>query len=1325
MAISASRDFVVFPNDNAGRINVNESVFTANGTWTAPANITSAQVLLVGGGGGGGGGSQNVAGGGGAGGQVMVKNITVVPGTTYSINIGAGGQGGQGALLSAADVTSTLPGSNGGNTTFGTLTIGNLLPSAMFDFEPTQWDGNFIFRQISGISGQNVLTVYPNTNGIEVGMAILGTAGSAITGMPASPSNIVVAKTANTVTIGNMAPGGALGALSANIGSGGVGVLATFDYDDTRVFPSTVVWQNISAGALTNNVQTLNLGSSPYSQNLSNNLLPPQLAQFEETNVAGTGAVAGTLVRTYGTSAPTPITTLLTSPASPKLPEMIAPFTKFITATSGSGTVIVDSTTNILPGMFLTLPSGVTGVTTGTVVLSVDSATQITVQAPSGATSGTYTTAITANLTSQRAFFSYTGSTGAYAIKFTTPATANTSNIWVSLSSLNNTTNTTGTTTSAGTAGVAWQPGAQYIFSFYISSDVDIATSEMTVQLRSANNTTMATQNVQYTGGSAGLGSSIDTGTANGFFVRETSINTMPGVGGDVVSGQLFVASSVSSGATSFDIVETPSANPQYDLTATVIKGMVIAGTGISSATIQSVSYSTGVYNGFTMQKATVVVNSGIVTANLTGLTSTFTLTRPSGVAVIGTNTGTNANGWRRVYGTFTSLPGMQTYSTAGGTAINQLATAANLYAYGAQPIFVHPVIVFKKASATVWIDNAQLELVTAANGGVPTPWMPPLMQGDSSSLVKVGTATLGNMETSHRYVKAVAGTVYSGSAYVMASGTGNTYRPYYAWVEFFDADYNSLGRTSGSFVFAPLTGLASTSQTVAGTNYTPTYPVRVGVQNVTAPATTAWVKFGVAQLQGSQTSSEFALFYPQLEVGATITSVKRPVDGVYTWAGAPGASALVSYTGTYAVAEGGGGGGTWNSNNPFWLYGLQGGNNGGHAANGSNTYTTLAGGGGGAGSIGSNGIQYTGALSNTTTSAYQGTLSLTAGMTQSTYPLRGNLGGYALVNSATTANAGNNPGYAGDGGLGVWPFNLNSNHLGIALGGGGGGAGWILAGAATTGPNSGMVPGRGQGGGGKGGGTNLVQALSGNVTGSVTDYYARGIDGQPNTGGGGGGGGTNMSNAPLTTFTHYLAGRTVNSENAGGDATKWSALYNAIVQTNTTVPIYGSTNTRVTIQDVGNARIQTTAPSFAILPRTPLVLTGIAARLTGPATTTVTSTQFVGLSKRVRPVIRWKTWNQTLIKEERPPYEIIFAATNTITYLGPNTATNAAGTWETAPAPANAYYFDVVWEFLYFDGSDIVDVDMSDLQYFPYLATGGNGADGLAIVRWFDKTTA
>ena len=68
MAISSSKDFIVFPNDNSGRLFIQEATFTASGTWTAPAGVTSAQIVLVGAGGGGGGGSQNVAGGGGAGG---------------------------------------------------------------------------------------------------------------------------------------------------------------------------------------------------------------------------------------------------------------------------------------------------------------------------------------------------------------------------------------------------------------------------------------------------------------------------------------------------------------------------------------------------------------------------------------------------------------------------------------------------------------------------------------------------------------------------------------------------------------------------------------------------------------------------------------------------------------------------------------------------------------------------------------------------------------------------------------------------------------------------------------------------------------------------------------------------------------------------------------------------------------------------------------------------------------------------------------------------------------------------------------------------------
>ena len=56
MAISSSKDFIVFPNDNSGRLFVNEATFTASGTWTAPAGVTYAQVVLVGAGGGGAGG---------------------------------------------------------------------------------------------------------------------------------------------------------------------------------------------------------------------------------------------------------------------------------------------------------------------------------------------------------------------------------------------------------------------------------------------------------------------------------------------------------------------------------------------------------------------------------------------------------------------------------------------------------------------------------------------------------------------------------------------------------------------------------------------------------------------------------------------------------------------------------------------------------------------------------------------------------------------------------------------------------------------------------------------------------------------------------------------------------------------------------------------------------------------------------------------------------------------------------------------------------------------------------------------------------------------
>ncbi len=83
--------------------------FTSSGSWVAPAGVTEIIVIGCGGGGGGGTGASGSTkwGGGGGGGSIEnIAYVTVVPNTTYTITIGAGGTG---------------PGVNGGATLFGSL----------------------------------------------------------------------------------------------------------------------------------------------------------------------------------------------------------------------------------------------------------------------------------------------------------------------------------------------------------------------------------------------------------------------------------------------------------------------------------------------------------------------------------------------------------------------------------------------------------------------------------------------------------------------------------------------------------------------------------------------------------------------------------------------------------------------------------------------------------------------------------------------------------------------------------------------------------------------------------------------------------------------------------------------------------------------------------------------------------------------------------------------------------------------------------------------------------------------------------------------------
>lgn len=94
--------------------------FTSSGTWVAPAGCNSVVIDACGGGGGGGGSgaagivaaSSGCGGGGGAGALRDVRTVLVVPGTTYTITVGAGGNwGGVGSSGSNGASTSFLGGS--------------------------------------------------------------------------------------------------------------------------------------------------------------------------------------------------------------------------------------------------------------------------------------------------------------------------------------------------------------------------------------------------------------------------------------------------------------------------------------------------------------------------------------------------------------------------------------------------------------------------------------------------------------------------------------------------------------------------------------------------------------------------------------------------------------------------------------------------------------------------------------------------------------------------------------------------------------------------------------------------------------------------------------------------------------------------------------------------------------------------------------------------------------------------------------------------------------------------------------------------------------
>jgi len=97
---SDGTNYFIFETSNSYIIPRNTAVFTSSGTWTVPQGVTKILVSGCGGGAGGGGSSYSSSSsyyggtGGGAGQSTIKQAISVIPGHSLSITIGAGGSGG-------------------------------------------------------------------------------------------------------------------------------------------------------------------------------------------------------------------------------------------------------------------------------------------------------------------------------------------------------------------------------------------------------------------------------------------------------------------------------------------------------------------------------------------------------------------------------------------------------------------------------------------------------------------------------------------------------------------------------------------------------------------------------------------------------------------------------------------------------------------------------------------------------------------------------------------------------------------------------------------------------------------------------------------------------------------------------------------------------------------------------------------------------------------------------------------------------------------------------------------------------------------------------
>lgn len=96
-------------------------LFTSSGTWTRPSGVTTVNVVCLGGGGGGGGGGYSGTVGGGGGGRGCAAEYICTVSGDVTVTVGTGGAGGLNDHTGSITETN---GTNGSDSSFGTLAVG-------------------------------------------------------------------------------------------------------------------------------------------------------------------------------------------------------------------------------------------------------------------------------------------------------------------------------------------------------------------------------------------------------------------------------------------------------------------------------------------------------------------------------------------------------------------------------------------------------------------------------------------------------------------------------------------------------------------------------------------------------------------------------------------------------------------------------------------------------------------------------------------------------------------------------------------------------------------------------------------------------------------------------------------------------------------------------------------------------------------------------------------------------------------------------------------------------------------------------------------------